>query len=72
MPDSDWMLKCLSTLNPHHKIFDKGYVYIAEKKKLQPYVDFKILDNQEFFKDLPELTKKKDLKGRGSAFLTPE
>jgi hypothetical protein len=33
LPDKRWMLLCLSTLNKHHRIFQKGFVPITKVEK---------------------------------------
>ena len=48
LPDSKWMLAAISTLNEHHPIFAKNYVYV---KKISDQLEFNFLldDPQKFF-----------------------
>ena len=49
LPDSEWMLAAISTLNEHHPIFAKNYVYQKKKKSNKLEVSLIIKDDFKFF-----------------------
>ena len=52
MPDRNWMIICIGTLDPMHKIFDKAYKPVIKPRqaKFEP-----VFDNSDgFFDNLPE------------------
>ena len=63
--DVPWMLMCLATLNSNHAIFAKNYRYV--RPAVQQRQDIMFNNNDGFFDDLPDLVRKKDLKGRLAA-----
>lgn len=65
LPDKKWMIQVLSTLNPSHAIFKKGYRPPLSNQKEETTV---FVDNKDgLFTGLPMLYRKKDLKSAATA-----
>ena len=60
MPDKDWMVSVIATLNPGDEIFKKDYVAPPVRKRLQD-IETIVLPN-ELFEGLPKT--KSNLKAR--------
>ena len=59
MPDKQWILDVISTLNPNHAIFQKGYV--PEKTEEAETRTVYVRNDDGLYDGLPELYKAKDL-----------
>jgi len=70
-PDIDWLLVVLAIFDPDNDIFKKGYV---PPKRQSPYSpEMPLFNNSdELITNLPLLSRKELLKGRGGLFLTKE
>jgi len=69
MPNKEWMVSVLSTLNPDDEIFRKDYVAPPVRKRLRD-IETIVLPN-ELFENLPKSTrklKKRRLKIMSEAF----
>lgn len=65
IPNKEWLLVVLSTLEPDHLFFKKDYLPPAKNEALSRAKESKVVNNADsFFTSLPSLHKKKDLKGR--------
>jgi hypothetical protein len=70
IPELQWSLAMLSTVNPEHEIFKKNYQ--APVKGMAPQQQFMIPINNGFMNDLPELSAKERKRGGGISFLTKQ
>lgn len=61
VPDKQWILAVLGSLNPNHQVFQKSYrppVNLVKKED-------KVIDNSDdFYSSLPMLVNKRDLKAK--------
>ena len=70
MPDAQWMMRALATLNPNHAIFAKSYRPVVERPRHAERLE-RVNNEDCFYDDLPLLTDK-ERKGRAMPNLTRE
>jgi hypothetical protein len=69
VPDKQWSLACLSTLNPDHEMFKKGFCYKVFKAKQDPQDTSNCVNNQDgFFSNLKTPTKKRSQQKKADIF----
>ena len=78
MPEGQWLLNVLSSLNPSHPVFSRGYM---PDRQPDPYLEVKVAHlktmmdvSHPLFKDLPLalLVKRKSLKALAPAQMQPQ